>query len=273
MDLSGAFALGLDAENYAKVRTAYERAAVTAEEVGDATGLAANRINAALVDAMLGDFAGACRRTQTVLAFGDKLEPYVRASALVNLALFLVCAGDAQGGRMRAFEALTFAREHNLGTQEASALHHLGVAEAALGDVKAAIDHGEQALALIAARNTLGPPAPLLADLALWYVRVDDLGSAQERVARLLEDEAAMDRGLPPRPAYCWWAAAQVLRACGEREMSGRALARSAEIVTRTADALEDVDRRRYLAVPWHRQMYEAVKRSNWPSLEMRRKS
>ena len=241
----------------------------------DPTGVAMQYIAIALADAEVGDFAAAHQKAQKAFALGEGVEPRARAMALVNLSLFTTLGGDPQGGRAAALQAMAFAQQNDLNGEEAQALHHLAVAEAALGDVTSAIEHGERALAIMAVllsqeSGGLRSYPPLLADLAFWYARADDLILAQERVAQVLGNADLLERVFRSQAAYCWWEAAQTLRACGERDLAGKALARSAEILTHTAVNLEETDRRRYLAVPWRRQVHEAIKRSAWPRLNMR---
>jgi hypothetical protein len=86
-------------------------------------------------------------------------------------------------------------------------------------------------------------------------------------IDELLSDEDAVRSA--HRPQYCHWAAAQVLRACGEAARSKELLKRAHDALEHSAGAiLEPGTRSAYLRQSFNQEIVAAHARDIWPGVE-----
>jgi len=251
-------------ERYAEARENFALAEAFYDEVNDRRGRASVFMNRAVMSAALCDFSAARDETARALEIFESLHD-VRGTLLgrSNVALLEAVAGDPVHGAANARAALELARTGDYGLLEASALENLAIAEALMGHVDAAIEHGEEALLVRTRSQSDAWSGKALADLALWYAARGDLATARERIERMLANEP-YDLGTE-WPQTCHWAAARILRASGESARAGEALARAKSLVDGCAAQIEPQRRDRYLNISWNREIADAAERDAWP--------
>jgi hypothetical protein len=90
--------------------------------------------------------------------------------------------------------------------------------------------------------------------------------TARERIERMLATEAYVTG--TEWPQFCHWAAARILKACGDEKRAVEALDRAKGVVDAMVDQLDPVRRERYLNVSWNGEIVEAAERGIWPTFE-----
>ena len=103
-----------------------------------------------------------------------------------------------------------------------------------------------------------------LAAVAIWHAALGNLPSARDAVRRLLVNHDALECGTD-WPSICYWDAAQVFRLDGDSEKARHALQRASELMEAHANILGPEDRERFLALPWHADLRQAVAAGTWP--------
>jgi hypothetical protein len=88
--------------------------------------------------------------------------------------------------------------------------------------------------------------------------------AAREAITRLLSDEDSIFRATE-WPAYCYWAAAQVLHVDGQTADAARMLKRARQLMLESSSEMEAEDREQFLAIPWHRDIAQAFDAGLWP--------
>ena len=260
----GVALLAFDAD-IAEARARFDAATRIHEESGDPVGAAAQLLNRSVLEAKLGFFDRASHAALKATALFERSgDERGRIGAVSNLVYIKACQNDAPGARKAASAALDDARKHGFGLLEASILENLAFAEGAVGNFRRAIELAEASFAARSRSQSLVWSAKTLADAAIWYLNLGDNDSALESVRRLLADEDAIARGAD-WPAYCYWAAAQVLRSTGDSAAARRALERARGILAASARSLEPEDRASFLALPFHRDIERAAATGDWP--------
>jgi uncharacterized membrane protein len=79
-----------------------------------------------------------------------------------------------------------------------------------------------------------------------------------------LADDDAITSGCD-WPSYCFWAAAQILRATGDEVAANHLLERARGIMKQSAKGLEPEDRTSFLALFFHRDIAHAAESGAWP--------
>jgi len=235
-------------------------------EVDDRRGRGSVLLNRALFHAMLCRFPEARESTERAIAVFDAMRD---ARGVIigrgNLSLMLAFCGDPRRGAEEARAALEMARSHDYGFGVAAILENLAKNEEMLGELDAAIEHGEAALRSRVESESEMWAGQARADLAVRYAARGELATARSLVDLMLADEG-FERGAE-WPQACFWGAARVLRAAGDAARARRCLERAQELVVTLAAELEPKERDRYLAVPWHRAIADAAERDVWPEL------
>jgi DNA-binding SARP family transcriptional activator len=240
---------------HAQARVHFQTAGELFREMSDKRGAASTANNRGLADLAVGRFDAAHESFETALAlFGELGEGTLETTALANLSLVKAYAGDFAGAKSSATKAIELLRRFNYTTEEASCLENLAFAEGSAGEYAEAIRDMERAIAMRDETGMQSWIAKPLADLALWYLELGEVTKARSTIARMLEREASIEESTM-WPQCCYWAAARVFEATGERQSHARTLKRARELVARVAESLEPADRETYLAIPWNREL------------------
>jgi tetratricopeptide (TPR) repeat protein len=182
-----------------------------------------------------------------------------------NLALVRALAGDPKGAIADALKGIETSRTGDYLLVEASTYENIAVAEFLLGDLKAAIEHGEHGLVLRSQSQSESWVGTALADLALCYAGLGDMETARARIDRMLSAEQ-YTLGTE-WPQACHWAAARILHACGEGKRAAELLGRAKASLDEMLAQLEPARHERYLNVYWNREIVDASERGVWPPL------
>ncbi len=250
---------------YADAHGHFDSAATIFTELGDRTELANMLSHQGQLAEALGDFEAARRAHQGFYdAFASGDEPRRHIVATINLSGVLAFGDEPHLARDLAQRGLELARKTGYAVLEASAMENLAAAEAASGDHAAAIDHMERALAQRSETRSGGWTGVARANLALWYAIVGDTAQARDCVARMFEAEAEIGSATP-WPQTCYWAAAQVLHACGDAEGAASALEQARRHLDAQLERVDEPQRATYLAIKWHRDILAATARGVWP--------
>jgi hypothetical protein len=102
-----------------------------------------------------------------------------------------------------------------------------------------------------------------LGDLAVWHAELGDLDAARARVDQMLAQGVKVWAEWPQR---FYWAAAQVMHACGEDADARRELARARELIAEMVAELPAGDIKNYESVPWNKAIIAAHDRDDWPT-------
>ena len=250
----------------AQTRDHFQAAADIYRETRDDLGVAATLINATQLQMSIGDMRGArrsCERALEIFA-ARGLQNRRMITCLMTLSSAEAYDGAGEAGKAHALEALTLARTLGYRVLEASALEDVAYTEGACGEYGAAIEHMQQSLALRAETDSLAWTGISHAQLALWSAALGELEAARAHLARMYEMEEELARSTP-WPQSCYWAAAQVLRACGEPEAAQRELARASALMAAALEGLDAADRAPFLALAWHRDIAAATETGVWP--------
>ena len=261
-----AVALSALGGRYSDAREHLSAARAIAREIGDDRALAVVRMREAELLQILGDFDGALRAFEECNGYmSSRAEPRTRIVSLLNVGVASTLCGDAVRGKTLAQEALDQARAIGYAVLEASALEDLALAHATGGDYPAAIAAMERAVAMRTETSSIAWTGMTLAQLALWYVNTGAADRGRACIDRMLAAEDAIARATP-WPQICYWAAAQVYRACGDATAARSALERAVTVLTAELERIDEADRARYLAIGWHRDMFAALERDEWPA-------
>ena len=251
--------------NVPRIREALSHAISIFEELESQRGVAAVLVNRGVFHAEICNFVAArCDLEAALRGFDAVKDDRGKAIALFNLAEVYAVMGEAGRGREVGEAGLAIAREAGQRVMEAVALENLAFVAASAGDLKRAIRLGSEALTLH--RETESPQwtGRLLGDLAEWTARIGDLPRARSHVEEMLAYGASVSAEWPQR---FYWSAAQVLRACGERDLAARELERAHKLVAGLAGELEGEDLTRYESVVWNRAISAAYETDEWPDL------
>lgn len=244
----------------------FERAHAICLDIDDRPRAATILVNRAHLDMTLGAFSNAAAALERALAIHKSLDDFDGTFSCVdNLSAVCAYMGDGRRAKELALAALDLARHGKSSTFEASALENLAEAEGACGDVLAAIAAMESALSKRREIESSVAVAWGLANLAVWYANAGDFKTACERIATMLTSEGAIRTG-NPWPQYCYWAAAQVERASGDRERVPAFLERAHQLMMEQAQRCPTLEiREKFLALRWHRDIAAARQFDRWP--------
>ncbi len=252
-------------KNLAEARRHFESASALVVENFPHQEYAASLSNRAILETRLGFFDRGLALTEKALeSFTRAGNARGRTISLDNLVLLRSHAGDAEGARAAADEALALARSLELALNEASVLENLAAAEGAAGNLERALELAESSFAVRARSDSTVWSCKTLADAAIWHTRLGNVTAARDAVRRLLADEEAIVAGTD-FPTYCYWAAAQVFHREGRAGEASRALERGRRLMQATADDLEGDDRSQYLAIRWNADLLRAAEAGDWP--------
>jgi DNA-binding SARP family transcriptional activator len=248
----------------ARVREEFSRAIAIFEEVGSQRGIAGLLVNRGILENECGDFAAATADTERAVEIFAAIENNRgKGAALANLAQLRTMTGDPLRGCREAKAALEIARASALRIQEANALENLAIATAALGDVAEAVRLGSEALLLYRKTESEKWSGRLLGDLALWHAQLGDIDAARRLVDEMLAPGVRVWTEWPQR---FHWAAAQVLRWCGEGAGAHRELVLARGLVADLAAELTGEKLACYESIPWNRAIVGAHDGGVWPA-------
>jgi DNA-binding SARP family transcriptional activator len=254
--------------DFARVRTELSRAITISEELGSQIGTARTLMNRALPETELGDYAAASADIERALTIFEAIDDIRGKSlALSNLGLVRSLAGDPQRGRSDATAGFELAHSREFRVLEACALENIAIATANCGDVTEAIRLGNAALSLHEESQSNKWSGRLRGDLALWHVACGDLDAARMQIEEMLTHDIP---AATEWPQSCPWAAAQVLRRCGEHARARTELTRARQLVAEVARQLKGEELVRYESIPLNRAIIAANDRDEWPPLEPR---
>jgi len=261
-----AISLSAAGGRYAEARQHFAAATAIFSAHGNVSATAGELLSEALLETRLGFFDKARAATERAVVLFESIgDARGRLVGLANLGFLRTCDGDVAGAQQAARDAFTLAQELGFALIAASALENLSFAEAAAGDLTRAIADGEASVELRVGSESEVWSNKTLADLAVWHAALGNLDAARQCVRRMLADESAIAQSTE-WPEYCYWAAAQIFRLDGDSERSSAMLERAHRAIRETAEMLDPEDRARFLAVPWHRDITEAVQANCWPN-------
>jgi DNA-binding SARP family transcriptional activator/energy-coupling factor transporter ATP-binding protein EcfA2 len=261
---SGGVAIGLS--RFDDARRFNAQAAEIYRAIGHRRGVANVAMDTAVVESGLGLIADAERSIEKATALFEAVRDLRgRTMCAIYLSDFRRIAGDTTGAKESAQRAVELARALRIPSLEATAIANLGDAERDAGETSAAIDHLETAVAMLRGQHRPLDYVELLAGLAVAYVRARDVESARTVLEELLTHEASIESA--HRPQYCFWAAAQVYRACAQKDRCVQMLRRSHAILEASAAAMDDARTRvAYLSQPFNCEIVAAQTRDTWPA-------
>lgn len=250
---------GASAERFDDAR----RAAI---EIDDLPRVSVILVNRALLDMTLGALEEAQRTLEHVLDLQrDQRDPTVIFTCLNNLSAVHTYGRDAARARAYAMQALEIARGLRSPASVTIALENLAESQALAGEDEAAIATMEEALNQ---RLAIGSTIAIdwcLANLAVWYARLEQLERARECAGRALERSERHAAG--PWKHYAYWAAAQIERRIGADRSATALLQRAAALMEEQAGRCPSPEcGRAFLALPWHRDIARARDGGGWPS-------
>lgn len=213
----------------ADAREHFDVAARIYGESGNLTGIAAQLLNRAVLEAQLGFFDRALAATEeAVAAFEQARDAQGRIVGLSNIVFLRASKGEIGEARHAAEKALKLVRQFGWENGEPFVLENLASAEAAGGDYARAIELAERSFEIRRRSASHVWSGKTLADVAVWYARLGNLPAAQDAVRRLLAGDDSIAR-FSDQPTYCYWAAAQVFTSKGVTpRRNGRSRARDA---------------------------------------------
>jgi DNA-binding SARP family transcriptional activator/tetratricopeptide (TPR) repeat protein len=255
-------------QRFGEAREHFRAAGEIFAQMGDEGGAIAVMQHSAQIAIIVGDLVAARRDCERVLsAFPLESRPVRRRiTALLTLGTAELYDGAVQAARTHTAEALALAREWGYRVLEASALEDVAYAEAGGGDHAAAIAHMESALALRAETGSETWNEVSYVHLALWKAAVGDMEAARGYASRAFEHEETLAQ-ITPWPQGCYWPLARVLHACGEEVRAAQLRERANAMMLAAAEALDPSERETFLALPFHRELREAVETKRWPPL------
>jgi tetratricopeptide (TPR) repeat protein len=251
----------------AEARQHYSQADVLFNSLGDRKGQAAVLVNSGMLAGNLGHFAeaiGASERAELIFAgLGDVHGQTVSALNIAWNSWQLLNYAEAKSAAERA---LSLAQSMQSQLFEAFALANLGAVEREQGNLPQAIEHMRAGLAI---RRKMAQPIEIagdLCDLAIAYLRADDIAAAQEAVREMREIAAAHPDQMA-YPQYILWATAQTSRAMGHHEQAAQLLAEAVSVVFEKASAIADAESRAtYLQMSFNREILAAQQHDTWPA-------
>jgi DNA-binding SARP family transcriptional activator/tetratricopeptide (TPR) repeat protein len=233
------------------------------EEIHSRHGVARVQTNRGIVFSEVGDFPQAAVCFEEAARDFEALGNVVgQALSLSNLALERCYAGEPDRGHLDATAALRLVDDDRFGYLRVIARENFAITSAFCNRFDEAVACGVEVLATQRQVSAVSPR--LLADLATWSARRGDLSAARGYIDEMLT--------MPlPVASECVqthpWAAAQILRACGETAGATAELERAHGFVATLAMELDGEDRTRFEAVPWNREIVAAHDRDEWPPL------
>jgi len=246
-------------------RNHFEAALRIHRENGNLAGAAGQLIDRAVLETRLGFFErGRVATEEAIKTFAQIDDARGQVVGLGNLAFLRALTDDVEGARDAGHRALELSRERGFEWFEASTLENLALAEAQAGEYKRAIEMANASLALRRRLESAVWSGNTLADLAIWYLTLDDVPAALEAVRQLLTDDQAV-HGID-WPAYPFWAAARVFHRAGHAREAARALDRAGALLLEVADGLQPEDRASYLAIPFHADLLRVRETGDWPA-------
>ncbi|MBC5805958.1 MAG: hypothetical protein DLM53_07520 [Candidatus Eremiobacter antarcticus] len=253
--------------DFEAARQLFAQAADAMQSIGNARGMSHVLANHFVLALRLGLLAEADQLGARVLAIVERTgDRRPLAVTKVNMSLSRLLQGDSDDARRLASEALQIAKEIKFPLFEGAALANLGNAERTSGSIRNGVRHLEQGLAL---RKGMLDPMDLLddyCDLAIGYVQMDELGQARATADTLLEIAGQTTEGAF-WPHYCYWAAAIVGRARGDRAQSELHLQNALMTLRNFAHRVADAETRAaFFALPLNREIVAAGERDEWPS-------
>jgi DNA-binding SARP family transcriptional activator len=226
----------------------FDLALASYESIGNKRGQAIIHTNRAMLALRLGLFSDALRsieRSNELFATANEQRTIV--ANRVNASFAMLQLGDAASAKELARSALDDAKQIGIPVFEAGALSNLGIAERTLGEIEAAIEHSEAAVAI---RRGIQDPRDIvddLADLVLTYVRA---GRNDDALAIAVELETIGQTGAF-WPHYVSWAMAQGFAVGGRLERASEAAEKArAELAAFAALIEDDRTRSTFLSVP-----------------------
>lgn len=234
-------------------------------EAGNPLGSGAQFMNQAVLEMRVGHVdRGIAETHKAIELFEQANDIRGRIPALSNLALQYAYAGRPAEALRYGEESLELTRRYGFRNMEASTLENVALAEGVAGHYERAIDYANASLKLRSELQLQMWSGQTLASIAIWQVRLGNRAAAREAVEKLLADEDAIDRG-NDWPAYCYWAAAQIVRLDGDRAKGKLLLERAKRLMHKAAQSFAEEDRAAFLSLPWHRDIAETAKTDVWP--------
>jgi len=175
----------------------FAAAAKAFREVGDELGSATQRGNVGFMHVELGEYAEAERALREALEIADRYRlSGLAAFAKHNLGLALGRQGRLDEGRRMEEEAVLAYRAEGNRRLEGGSRLYLATILAAAGDLNAAEEQAQEALALVASHPPIQAHAlATLADIWLLLGRARDALQPAEEAVRLLEDLGGIEDG------------------------------------------------------------------------------
>jgi len=225
-------------------------------------------INYGILEHEVGNFPAGVTVTERALEIFSSLDDARgKATALANLATLHAAMGEGERACREVNESIEMSRAGGLRLNEAQALENLAIATASLGNRTEAIRLAHEALALHRELDFSKWSGRLMGDLAVWHAEVGDIDAARAQVDEMLAHDVNLCSEWRQR---FYWAAAQVLHACGEDARARSQLARAYELFSEIAAELTGDDLVRYESVPWNQAIIAAHNRGQWPSFPAR---
>ena len=255
-------------DRYGEALEALDAGYAIGQEIDDRLRMATIRVNRALLLMTLGAFKEAAALLEPARRIHERhgLHGAV-VMCLANLSAIYAYMGDANRSLECARETLRLAKKGGMPAREAEGLENLAEAYGAGGNYSEAIAAMEAAMRT---RRDIGSPISqgwALAHLALWHARIGQLEHARRCIDAMLEFEDAIRTG-NPWPHVCYWAAAQIFRACGEPGRAGSFLARAYTMMTaQGGNAPAPELRASFFAIRWHVEIAAAYGGGEWPEL------
>lgn len=165
-----------------------------------------------------------------------------RAGALTNLSMVRLLQQAPDEAKELGVRALHAARKIANSVIEAAALANLGNAERELGELRPALEHMREAIAI---RTRLAGSATFeeLGDYALAQLKAGEPDAVRTADDIMLRADASGENTVWPH--YCFWAAARVYHAHGDEPKAADALRRAGEHVRRQIGSMADERSRR----------------------------
>lgn len=185
-----------------------------------------------------------------------------RAASLTNLSMVRLLQQAPEEAKDLGLQAVAVSREIANSVIEAAALANLGNAERELGDLSAALEHMNDALA-IRERLHHSPTFEELGDLALAQLKAGDADAL--RTADDIWQRADASGENTVWPHYCFWAAARVYHEHGDAAKAQAALRRAGELVTMQLEAMTDARSRECFSALASVRAIESAQAGAWP--------
>ncbi len=261
----GAAALFLS--QWERARTANLVAAQTFEALGDRTSIARALMNLGLLHLRGGDLAEAGELFARAQEHYERLGNRAGQALLqVNGSFVALWRGDPKEAKRLALAAVDASLEIGHVSLRAVALANLGLAERELRELRAALAHMEEALALDRELGRI-PDAGDIADAALAHVMNDELPVAVGLAEQILASgKSRVDTStFPPYPA---WIAACIFHWADDEKRARQALDWAAQISESIAASIDVPDLRAHFeALPFNVGIGDAKSEGRWPPL------